>query len=220
MTGLDEHLELSAETYSQQLRLVTSPHSLIDYLRGHALARTDIIDKYRLGYVSEPLLGDEQFRGMLAIPYLTQAGVRSMKYRCVLDHACNDLSHAKYAQPTGQRQRLFNTAAYFTEGDIVGICEGEVDAITLTEHINIPTLGVPGASQWSKSGAYWKLALKDFEAVLIFADGDEPGLNLAKQIAGDVGWRARVVRCDPGQDASSMIVAGETKTLLSRAGIS
>ena len=159
----------------------------------------DIAIRYGLGYVSDPLPGDERFAGMLSIPYDTPCGIVSIKYRSF------GAGGSKYAQPHGQKARLFNTAAYFSAGDTIGVCEGEMDAIAATEHLGVPSLGVPGATNWNSS---WSPLFKDFQRVLVYADGDQPGRDFAYDVAESIGWRALIVRCPDGEDVSSMVAAG------------
>jgi hypothetical protein len=152
------------------------------------------------------------------------------------DHNCKEqgLFHAKYAQPSGQEQRLFNVAAYFSGLNILGVCEGEIDAITATVHLGIPTIGIPGAQQWKANSAYWRLVLRDFETVIIFADGDtdkaraQPDgtvktINAArdfiKSVANDAGPYARIVHCPDGEDVNSMVVAERGEELKRKAGL-
>lgn len=180
--------------------------------------------RFQLGVVDEPAPGDERFTGRLCIPYLTRAGVLGLKFRCIAlasdpEHSCKAAKHPKYDQPHGQPQRLYNTAACFSVGDVLGVCEGELDAITATEHLGIPAIGVPGATQWKNDGWHWQLALRDFGTVVIFGDGDEPGKNLATQIAADAGSATRVVICPDGHDINSMVVAGRGDELRRKAGI-
>ena len=191
-----------------------------DYLGQRKLLATAV--KYRLGVVAEPLPGDELNLGRLVIPYLTLAGVRAVKYRCITDHGdskCHDVGHPKYMQPLGQEQRLFNALAYFGGHDTIGVAEGELDAITATEHLEIPTFGVPGAVQWDKHGRFWNLVLRDFSTVIVFADGDPPGRQLATKIAADAGPGARIVHCPDGEDINSMVVAGNGDELVKKAGL-
>ena len=217
--SLKASLALKAETYSSQL-LGDEPISRAgrDYLDARLLGR-GIASKYKLGVVAEPLAGDEPFSGRLVIPYMTLAGIRAVKYRCIEDHRCKDEGHPKYSQPHGQEQRLYNALAYFGGHDTVGFCEGELDAITASEHLEIPTLAVPGASQWDKMGRYWSLLLRDFATVVVFADGDVPGKELASKIANDAGPGVRVVHCDEGEDINSMVVAGKGDLLIKKAGL-
>ena len=211
-------LTTRADTYHSQLGS-DEPTSRLgrEYLERRRL--DGCAENYRLGIVSQPMAGDEEYKGRLVIPYLTRGGVRGLKYRCIADHDCKEHAHPKYTQPHGQEQRLYNAPAYFSGRDIIGVCEGELDAITASEHLEVPTFGIPGASQWRKLGQYWQLVLRDFATVIVFADGDEPGYQLAAEIAGDVGACARLVKCDPGMDINSMVVAQRGDELTRKAGL-
>lgn len=216
--SLKQSLALKAKTYHEQLG-EAEPIALAGYkyLAGRHLA--EYRPKYQLGIVEDPMPGDEQYQGMLVIPYLTLAGVRGLKYRCIQNHKCKDHGHPKYSQPHGQAQRLYNALAYFGGHDTLGVCEGELDAITASEHLGIPTVGVPGASQWKQQGKYWSLVLKDFATIVVFADGDPPGKQLAAVIAADAGPGSRLVICDEGHDINSMVVAGLGDDLKRKAGL-
>lgn len=234
-------LEKATTTYESQLN--AEPTALAGYFDKRAI--TDVaVKEFRLGYVADPLPGDERFTGRLAIPFLYEAGVRAIKYRCVLPHSCKeyqktvDQYHFKYAQPDGQEQRIYNAAAYFSGGNTIGVCEGEIDAISATIHLGLPTMGIPGAQQWQKNGKYWELSFRDFSLVIVFADGDKPrctchprhdegkcpnpkraGLELGKQIAQSAGNRARLVHLPQGEDVNSMVVAGRAAELRKKAGL-
>ena len=185
----------------------------IGYLRDHAIDQAIAI-KYELGFVAEPLPGDERFQGMLSIPYLTPAGVQAIKFRSL------NASGAKYAQSHGQKGRLYNTEAYFTAKNVIGISEGEMDAIAATEHLGIPTLGVPGANAWKDT---WRLLFRDFTTVFVFGDGDakeSEAYQFPIALADAIGWRARIVRCPEGEDVSSMAAKERTEELLSLMSIS
>lgn len=189
-----------------------------DYLRKHGIFYRGIIDKYSLGVVLEPLEGDEQYQGMLSIPYMTPSGVRAIKFRNVTPGA-----KPKFAQELGQKTRLYNVQAYFDADDMIGLAEGEIDAIAATERLNIPTIGIPGAETWSGDNAItWSTIFKDFRRVVVFADGDpvneqtglRPGEEMAKRIVNSLKWRAHVVACPEGEDVSSMVYAGRSEELL------
>lgn len=217
---------MKAETYHEQLKSIdVSPTGRLgrDYLKSRGLGNWGIVDKYMLGVVAEPLPGDEEYAGRLVIPYLTLDGVRGLKYRCLgsqsdPEHSCKVAGHGKYTQPHGQAQRLYNAPAYFSGLDVIGVCEGEIDAITASETLGIPTLGIPGAQQWKKNGFYWQLVLRDFGTVVVFGDGDVPGKSLATEIANDAGPSSRLVLCDEGEDINSMCEGGLTEELRRRAG--
>lgn len=152
-----------------------------------------------LGCVAEPMTGDEQYAGCISIPYLTPNGVAALKYRSLANGG------AKYNGLKGQRTRLYNPAAYFRAGEVIGITEGEIDAIAATERVGIPSVGVPGASSWL---SIWTPLFRDFQHVLLFADGDEPGRAWAARVSDEIGWRARVIQCPDGEDVSSMVASG------------
>lgn len=173
----------------------------------HGISDWTVVEKYQIGYVAEPLEGDERFKGMLAIPYLTPNGVIAMKYRRLEGNG------GKYAQPHGQKPRLYNTLAYFAADHIIGLAEGEVDAITATEYVGIPTVGIPGSDTWQAQAETWPLAFKDFRLVLVFTDGDSSGDKLGEAVGTTLGHRARIVRADDGEDVSSMVKAGTHRRL-------
>lgn len=184
----------------------------------HGIGSVDIARKYKLGLVIDPIEeGDERFRGMLAIPYLTRNGVKAIRYRNLSNEK------PKFAQPEGQGVRLYNTAAYFAEGDVIGLAEGEIDAIAATERLGVPTMGIPGATQWAGKARVWVHIFKDYPLVVMFADGDpeqvitddagrevrrfRPGRELARTVGESLKWRLKTVEMPEGEDVSSMVAA-------------
>lgn len=194
-----KQLERSAQTYHEQLgeafKSGTLPSGVASYLSSHAIT-TGIAQKYRLGYVADPYAADDRFRGMLSVPYLTPAGVVALKYRNVVGDG-----GGKYAQNHGQKGTLYNTEVYFTADMVIGICEGEMDAIAATEHLGVPSMGVPGANGWKTE---WSQLFKDFRRVFVFGDGDQPGRDFAYNVAECIGWRAQIVKLPDGEDLSSL----------------
>lgn len=201
------YLERAAEAYAGQL-YVKSPgiEPVIAYLREHAIDQ-GIAVRYALGFVGEPLPGDERFTGMLSIPYLSPGGVTAIKFRDIGGVG------GKYAKHNGSKNRLYNSAAYFSGSSVIGIAEGEMDAIAATEHLGIPSLGVPGVESWKD---FWLPLLKDFTRVLIFGDGDQKGREFSARIAESVGWRGRVVSIPEGEDISSLATAGTLSQLATK----
>jgi DNA primase len=200
------YLGRACQEYEAQLGKIDpkSDHSgAIDYFRSHSVT-FEMAQKYRLGYVADPIDGDERFAGRICIPYLSQVGPVAVNYR-----GLGDLK-PKYLKPHGQKARLYNTPAYFAASDTIGLAEGEIDALVATEHLGIPTMGVPGATNFDQ---LWLPLFKDFQRVVIFADGDEAGATFARETAELIGWRARIVTCSPGNDVASMIANGEIASL-------
>ena len=192
-----------SEAHARLLNPHTAPHGCKAYCESHGLWTKRILNQYQLGCEGE----------WLVIPYLSRGRVLQVKYRCTADHDHGALGHGKYRYDPGTTTRLFNTAAYFDANGTIALAEGEVDAIAATEHLGIPTMGYAGTAQWHSHGEYWEVALRDFERVVIFADGDEPGITSARTIAADLGKRASIVRCPDGEDVASMVHQGRTEEL-------
>ena len=132
----------------------------------------------RLGWASEDVPGYERFAGMMSIPYVTPGGVVAIKFR----RLNGDMP--KYDAPSGQHARLFNVAAFQAPGDVIAICEGELDALVCTSVVGVPAVGTPGTTFLE----HWPRCFADHARVLIVADNDEkddgsnPGLKHAKSV--------------------------------------
>lgn len=183
-----------------------------EYLRSHALGVTEM-DEFMLGLVPH----GEKYAGRLAIPYLTRAGVKAIKYRCLANHDCKEADCIKYI--LNGDVRIYNPAAFQQAKNTIGISEGEVDAIVATAHL-LPTVGFPGTDMWVANRAVWKFALRDYDEILVFADGDKSGTDYARLLVEDLGaTRAYLVRCDDKLDVASMVASGRADTLRERAGL-
>lgn len=133
---------------------------------------------FRLGFVSDEIPGYERFVGMMSVPYVTPGGVVAVKFR----RLNGDLP--KYDAPSGQHARLYNVAAFQAPGDVIAICEGELDAVVCTSVVGVPAVGTPGTTFLE----HWPRCFADHARVLIVADNDEkddgsnPGLKHAKSV--------------------------------------
>lgn len=229
MISREQYLELASKRYHDQFVNRESVSLLAvrsgrKYLSEHGIKGADqfrVAQKYQLGVVLHPLKGDERYAGMLSIPYLSPSGVKAIKFRRL------DGGKPKMMAPKNQPVRLFNTLAYFTASSVIGISEGEVDAIVATEMLGVPTLGVPGADTWNANALVWTPLFKNVREVLIFKDGDpeqtrfrngfeekfRPGDELADAISASLKLKARVIDCPVPEDVSSMVAAGRAKEL-------
>lgn len=225
MSSQERYWEKAAKAYHNQLidALETESAShVVSYLSEHGLPQTfqqhRVISEYQLGWVDEPLKGDERFTDMLSIPYLTQNGPKSIRFRNMGD------GKPKIAQHTGQHLRLYNTNAYFKATDTIGISEGEIDAIAATERLGIPTIGIPGVEAWTANRAVWAGIFKNFSRVIVWTDGDavnektgqRPGEEMGKAIQEDLGFKAWIVPSPEGEDVSSMVAKGRAAELLAK----
>ena len=151
----------------------------------------------QLGVVVEPEIGHEQYAGRLSIPYITKTGVVDLRFRSL-----NPAVEPKYMGLTGAETKMYNVLDIDRAGDYIGVCEGELDTITMSSCIGIPCIGVPGANSWKK---HYTRLLADFERVFIFADGDQPGTEFARSLARELP--VTIVQLPENEDVNSMYVS-------------
>lgn len=166
----------------------------------------------RLGYVAEPTpgYGDGEYVGRLAIPYVTPSGVVDVRFR-TLNNA-----GPKYLSRPGSTTRMFGVSSLFTATTTVGVCEGELDTIVATHVARVPSVGVPGASNWQR---HYPLLFEGFQRVFVFADGDQAGRDFARKVAASVE-QAVIIDMPDGMDVSELVRAEGPDALRRKAGIS
>jgi DNA primase len=184
-----ELLGKATKKYAENIHLAS------DYLVSRGISQ-EVARLASLGVVSEPEVGHEQYAGRLAIPYITKTGVVDLRFRSL-----NPAVEPKYMGMTGAETRMYNVLDVEQAGDFIGVCEGELDTITLSYCVGIPCIGVPGANSWKK---HYTRLLADFERVFIFADGDQPGTEFAKSLARELP--VTIVQLPEGEDVNSMYV--------------
>lgn len=201
-------LEIQTTFYQQTL------DRALPYLKERGIEQ-EVAERYRLGVVVKPCSGDSWHVGRLVIPYLTKSGPVLLRSRCMQDHKCKEVNCPKYA-PMGKdrEQRLFNVNALFSHGDTVAVTEGEIDAITLSELVGVPAVGVPGASAWKDP--YSRL-FSDFRRVLLVVDGDEAGRGLQARLMDELDNAVPVTLPD-GEDVNSLYLAEGAENLRKRLG--
>jgi DNA primase len=177
------------------LKYAESIHLAEDYLASRGIP-LEVARLARLGVVAEPDTGHEQYAGRLAIPYITKTGVVDLRFRSL-----NPAVEPKYMGMTGAETRMYNVLDVEQAGDFIGVCEGELDTITLSFCVGIPCIGVPGANSWKK---HYTRLLADFERVFVFADGDQPGTEFARSLARELP--VTIVQLPEGDDVNSMYV--------------
>lgn len=139
----------------------------------------------------------EQFINRLAIPYITPTGVVDIRFRAM------GPEEPKYMGMPGTQTRLYNVRALHEAGNSIAVCEGEIDAITLHYKCGIPAVGVPGANSWK---AHYTRLLQDFEVVFVFADGDQPGSDFAKNLSKEM-QNVIILQMPESQDVNSMFLS-------------
>jgi DNA primase len=184
-----ELLGKASKKYAESIHLAS------DYLASRGISQ-EVARLASLGVVSEPEVGHEQYAHRLSIPYITKTGVVDLRFRSL-----NPAVEPKYMGMTGAETRMYNVLDIEQAGDFIGVCEGELDTITLSYCVGIPCIGVPGANSWKR---HYTRLLADFQRVFIFADGDQAGSEFAKGLARELP--VTIVQLPEGEDVNSMYV--------------
>ena len=166
-----------------------------DYLASRGIP-IEVARLAQLGVVAEPEVGHEQYSGRLSIPYITKTGVVDLRFRSL-----NPTVEPKYMGLTGAETKMYNVLDVERAGDFIGVCEGEIDTLTISRCVGIPCVGVPGANSWKK---HYTRLLADFERVFVFADGDQPGTEFARSLARELP--VTIIQLPEGHDVNSMFV--------------
>lgn len=184
------------------------------YLSARGITRT-AAKAARLGFVSDPAPGHEQYRGRLCIPYMTTSGAVDMKFRCTQSHVCKDHGHSKYLCLPGSDSRMYMAMAVLTSKSYIAITEGELDAVTLNFMCGIPAVGVPGANNWK---SHYARVLEGFDRVFVLGDGDTAGReftrNVGKKVAGAV-----CIDLPEGNDVNDVFQHGGAAAVMNLLGV-
>ena len=190
-------------------RYAENIHLAEDYLASRGISK-EVARLARFGVVSEPDAGHEAFEGRLSIPYITKTGVVDIRFRSL-----NPAVEPKYMGMTGQETKMYNVLDIERAGDWIGVCEGELDTITLSRCVGIPCIGVPGANSWKK---HYNRLLADFERIFVFADGDQPGKEFATSLARELP--VTIISMPDGEDVNSIYVKHGADFIRDRMGLS
>lgn len=197
-----ELLGRAAEKYAANISLAE------DYLRSRGIP-LEVARLARLGVVVEPEAGHEAFNGRLSIPYITKTGVVDLRFRSL-----NPAVEPKYMGMTGAETRMYNVLDVEKAGDYIGVCEGELDTLTMSACVGFPCVGVPGANSWKK---HYTRLLADFERVFVFADGDQPGTEFARSLARELP--VTIVQLPEGEDVNSVYVRDGADAIWQKVGL-
>lgn len=195
-----------------------------DYLTSRGF-ETEWIDKFRFGYVLDPVPGHEMMKGRLSIPYVTPAGVVNIKFRCIEDHgvgedgvprSCKkDFGHEKYYAASGAGTYLYGIESFWADSPYICITEGELDRCTAVM-AGMPAVGVDGATKWQ---AHWQYCFEGYEEVVVLRDGDKAGEKLADNVTSHLYTGVRVITFPDGEDVNSIYVKYGAQALRERCGL-
>jgi DNA-binding transcriptional ArsR family regulator len=114
--------------------------------------------------------------GGIEILYLTREGeLHAVQYRCALE---GDNRFKWRKDDTPILYGLWRLCEW-TGSDTLYLCEGTSDTWTLW-HADLPALGIPSASTWKSE---WWREVEGFERIVLIADADKAGKDLAKTLA-------------------------------------
>lgn len=207
--------ETAASQYQRDLAADTSAQA---YLQSRGIG-PQAASTYRLGVLRSPLLGHEAFRGRLSIPYVTPHGVVTFSFRCLQQHVCKEtvIGHdrqsgkprycPKYRAPHGIERTLYNVLDFKKDTDAIYICEGEIDALTLSL-CGFAAIAVPGVKNWKD---HFTRCFLDYPRVFVVADGDEAGYRLGAFLTTEI--KARAIRPPEGEDVNSIYTKGGTNAV-------
>lgn len=179
-----------------------------EYLAARGITE-ELAAMYHLGYVAEPLVGDEEYSGRLAIPYVTTSGPIDIRFRSL------NGEQPKYLSRAGAKTHMFNVQALYRNSPWIAVCEGELDTIIMDGACGIPAVGVPGANNWRD---HFRLLLEDYEIIFVLCDGDQAGRDFGKKIASEVDG-ATVVHLPEGMDVNDLYLTEGKEGLLKRLGL-
>jgi hypothetical protein len=124
-----------------------------------------------------------------------------IRYRCIAEHDCKERGCSKYLGDKGVEVTLYNASTLLDATGPV-VCARASSTPWRRDHRRPPAVGVPGSQAW-KRHPYWARCFVGLDLIL-FADGDAAGDDLAATIAADLP-EIRVVRAPEGDDANSVL---------------
>ena len=161
---------------------------------------------FQIGVVANPLPEHQNYKGRLAIPYITPSGIVAMRFRIVPP----DESDRKYLGIAGvSAKKLFNTRDLMNT-ERVFICEGEIDAMT-AHQVGLKAVGVAGVSNWNND--WWRIFRN--RRVTVLADNDDKGQgkNFAEEICQSLSDCDTIVM-PTGHDVNSLVMKHGPDALL------
>ena len=153
-------------------------------------------------------LRDQKYQGVPAvrIPYRRVDGAENaVRFRIALEKSAE--GDDRFRWRTGSKAGLYGLSKLegIRKAGYVVLVEGESDAQTLWYH-EIPTLGIPGASNWKPGYAEH---LEGVERIYVVIEPDQGGATLREKLAGCVAIKDRLYLVDltEHKDASGLYLS-------------
>jgi DNA primase len=184
----------SLKEVAQRYAEAISPEALA-YLEGRGISELAAA-KYRLGTITDPIEGHQDYAGWISIPYFTALDLCvGFKFRRL------DEGKPKYGSPVGQKTHLFNVSSIVESSPRIVVCEGEFDAIII-DSLGIPAVGVPGVAAWKP---FYEKLFHGYDVVYIVGDNDvkddgtNPGAEFSRRVASEL-TNGQIVSLPAGMD--------------------
>lgn len=170
-----------------------------DYLELRGISQSTA-QAFSLGVVASAEPPYEKYVNRLAIPYLDRLGPIGFTFRCISGHDCKEEGCPKYLQMEGQEVGFFNVLSLDTDEEVAHICEGEMDAITLSQVVSGAVVALAGAKKWKPHFPYH---FSGFERVMVWPDGDKAGEGMGMKVREHIS-NADIVHMPAGEDINSL----------------
>lgn len=190
LTEQHKLLLTAANHYAQEVE------PALKYLEGRGISEL-VASQYRLGVVTDPIAGHENYVGWLSIPYITANELCvGFKFRRL------DGGTPKYGAPLGNKAHLYNVADITKNSSRIVVCEGELDTVVVSGILGLPAVGVPGVASWKP---HFAKLLNGYDTVYVVGDNDikedgtNPGADFSRRVASEV-INATIVELPAGTD--------------------
>jgi DNA primase len=203
-TTTREWLERASRTYHDQL----TP-AAVEYLTARGLTE-EVIARFRLGVVNDPLPSHDKYQGKLVIPYLTNYGPTTLRFRRL-----GDGEGTKYLTLAGDIPRIFNPQALERGTRAICVSEGEIDCIT-AEMCDLPCIGIPGTQSWQP---LWTKLLGQYESVFLLQDDGDAGKAMADKLSKFLSHNLRPIVMT-GDDVNYFFLQHGREALRAKVGAS
>ena len=199
----------SLKEVAQRYAEAISPEALA-YLEGRGISELAAA-RYRLGTITDPIEGHQDYAGWISIPYFTALDhCVGFKFRRLGD------GKPKYGAPIGQKSHLYNVSAVVADSPRIVVTEGEFDAIIVNE-LGIPAVGVPGVAAWKP---FYEKLFHGFDVVYVVGDNDikedgtNPGAEFSRRVASEI-TNSQIVTLPAGMDVTDYYLANGSDQLRS-----
>ena len=198
-------LALATARYNDAL---SGSDSAVRWLLGRGLTR-ETVDRFQLGYVAPEVALPEHgmYRGMIAIPFLSDYDRHPvmLRFRCIEEHDHRANGHGKYNSMPGEANRVFNSPTILeaAPSEVIHVCEGEVDAMTL-EQLGHRAVAITGANAFKKHHA---IMLEGVPRVCVWGDGDKAGHEFTASVLKFLRGTALGVGVPDSMDVNDLYLA-------------